>query len=196
MPDKQTLDVYAGKARDYATCFAGSETSKHVKAFVEALPQGGCVLDLGCGPADAAAAMLKSGLNVDAWDASPEMADIARELFEIDVRIATFEELNAVDHYDGIYANFSLLHSPKREMPEHLARISAALKPGGIFHIGMKTGSGERRDKLGRFYAFYAEHELEDLLSEAGLSVTTSTTGEETGLDGTVSPWVIMQARK
>ena len=98
--------------------------------------------------------------------------------------------------YDGIYANFSLLHAPKSEMPDHLARISKAMKPGGALHLGLKAGDGERRDRFGRFYAFYQDAEITGLLADVGLTVETRDFGEEAGLEGTVDPWIILTARK
>ena len=141
-------------------------------------------------------AMRDRGLAVDAWDALPEFARVAKDTNGIEVTLATFDDLDADAVYDGIYANFSLLHAPKAEMPGHLARIARALKPGGLFHIGTKTGTGEKRDTLGRFYAYYTDQELTDLLTAAGLTVTYRKTGAEPGLDGTVAPWIILHARK
>ncbi len=195
MADDQTLAVYAEKARDYADRFAATEPGAHLKAFMKLLPEGARVLDLGCGPGNATAAMLAAGHQVEAWDASPDMAAVAAERFGIDLKVATFDMLSADAVYDGIYANFSLLHLPKREMLGSLARIAAALKPAGVLHIGLKTGQGEKRDALGRFYAFYEEDEIVGLLDNAGLAVISQATGQDAGLDGTVSPWIILQAR-
>ena len=196
MADEQTLDVYAKRARDYADRFKDAGVGKHLREFMDALPPKARVLDLGCGPGMAAAALLAAGHDVDAWDASPEMADLGRKLYGLDIRLAPFDALAAKAEYDAIYANFSLLHAPKSEMPDHLSRIAKALKPGGLFHIGLKTGDGEKRDALGRFYAYYTDDEITGLLEAAGFSVESRATGEEPGLDGTVAPWIILKARK
>ncbi len=196
MADAETLAVYAKRAQDYADRFEGSAVSPHLAAFIDALPAEARVLDLGCGPARASRAMRDRGLAVDAWDASPEFARVAKDTNGIDVTLATFDDLDADAVYDGIYANFSLLHAPKAEMPGHLARIGRALTPGGLFHIGTKMGTGEKRDKLGRFYAYYTEEELTGLLLDAGFEITYRRTGEEPGLDGTIAPWIILHARK
>ena len=135
-------------------------------------------------------------MQVDAWDASSEMAALAREQFGLEVRIATFDELDADAVYDGIYANFSLLHAPRSEMPGHLDRIAKALTAHGLLHIGLKTGVGERRDSLGRFYAYYEESELAGLLDTAGFEILSRATGTEAGLDGVEAPWIVVRARK
>lgn len=194
--DARTLGVYAERAGDYAERFVTGLPDRHLAAFMAELPEGGRVLDLGCGPGKAAATMARAGFAVEAWDASPEMAALAKRLFGLEVRVAEFQALDAVRTYDGVYANFSLLHAPKAEMPENLDRISRALMRGGLLHLGLKTGTGERRDALGRFYAFYTDAEITGLLAEAGFSVLTRAIGAEAGLAGSVDPFLILKARK
>ncbi len=196
MADEETLRVYAARAGDYAKRFHEASVGKHLREFLDVLPNSAHVLDLGCGPGRAAAALLAEGHDVDAWDASPEMAKVGAELYGVNIKRAKFEALEALAFYDAIYANFSLLHAPKSEMPGHLDRIAKALKPGGLFHIGLKAGTGETRDALGRFYAYYGEDEIVGLLEAAGLTVEARAFGEEAGLDGTVAPWIILKARK
>jgi SAM-dependent methyltransferase len=196
MTDKETLSVYARKAQDYAKRFSSAKPDLHLAAFMLAVPNEGRVLDLGCGTGRSTAFMIAAGLKADALDASPEMADIARDENGVDVTVGGFETLDADSVYDGIYANFSLLHAPKSEMRAHLSRVSKALVPGGFFHIGLKTGTGEKRDDLGRFYAYYTDAEITGLLADAGFVVIERSFGAEAGLDGTVAPWIILLAGK
>lgn len=196
MPDDQTLAVYAKRAADYADRFGKAGEGPHMTAFLAHVPPGGRILDLGCGPAHTSAAMMRAGYDVEAWDASPEFVEIARDRYGVNSRLASFDDLDAVETYDAVFANFSLLHAPKSEMPRHLASIARATKPGGVFHIGLKTGTGEKRDTIGRFYAYYEDGELTALLEDAGFVVISRRTGEEPGLDGAVAPWIILLARK
>lgn len=196
MADQETLAVYAKRAADYAKRFGKAGEGPHMKAFLAEVPDGGRILDLGCGPGHTAAAMKQAGLLVDALDASPELAQIAREQYDVNVRVATFADLDAVGTYDGVFANFSLLHAPKADMPDHLSRIAYALVPRGVLHIGLKQGTGEKRDAIGRFYAYYEMDELKGLLADTGFHVISERTGAEEGLDGTVAPWMILLARK
>lgn len=196
MVDKKTLAVYAKRAADYSKRFSKAEAGPHLSAFLSEVASGGRILDIGCGPAHTSAVMIRAGYKVDAWDASPEFVKIARDNFGVDAQLATFADLEASEVYDGIFANFSLLHAPKSEMPRHLAKISQALRTGGVFHIGLKTGAGETRDDIGRFYAYYMPDELTTLLANVGLRVIRQSVGEEAGLDGVVAPWIILLARK
>ncbi|NNK78052.1 MAG: class I SAM-dependent methyltransferase, partial [Litoreibacter sp.] len=152
------------------------------------------VLDLGCGPGNSAAMIRAAGHTVDAVDASSEMVRLANEKYAINARRALFDEIDGTDLYDAIWANFSLLHAPKAAFPVHLAALKTALKPGGLFHIGMKLGAGEDRDRIGRFYAYYGEEELADILCQAGFRDLQVDTGEAKGLAGSMDPFIIIRA--
>jgi SAM-dependent methyltransferase len=193
--DPQTLAVYAREAERYRARFADKEADGHLRAFLAALPASADVLDLGCGPGRAAALMQAAGHRVQAWDATPEFVAQARDL-GVDARCARFEDLDAAAAFDGIWANFSLLHAARADMPDHLAAIAAALRPGGVFHLGLKLGTGARRDVLGRFYTYYTEAEVTGLLEAAGLVVTGTDLGSGSGLTGSTDPFVIVTARR
>lgn len=193
--DRRTIDAYEANAATYAKRFRVVRLTPPLKAFIAALPEGARVLDLGCGPGDASAHLRSAGMRPDPVDASPAMVAMANDRHAIGARLGTFDDLNAVAAYDGVWANFSLLHAPRADLPRHLAAIHRALKPGGLFHIAMKTGSGERRDKLGRSYTYVGRQELRNSLVEAGFTVIAAANGRERGLAGTLDPFVIFRAR-
>lgn len=192
MSDKETIDVYNARAAAYADTFARTKPDADLLAFMDAVTPNGHILDLGCGPGNSAAMMQAAGFTVEATDASPEMIRIAREQHKVDAQLATFDDIAGSDLYDGIWANFSLLHAPKACMPRHLSAIRKALKPGGIFHIGLKIGDNANRDKIGRLYSYYQEDELKHLLTSAGFTPRSTRLGAEPGLDGTVAPFIIV----
>lgn len=194
MTDPTTIAVYDAKFADYVALEDSEWRDPSLERFVEMLPEGAHVLDLGCGPGKTSAFLQKAGFTVDATDASAAMVKMAADKYGISVRHVTFDDIDGQDKYDGIWANFSLLHAPKSRMPAHLAALHKALKPGGVFHIGMKLGSGEHRDRLDRFYAYYSQTELEDLLTDAGFHTLNATFGNGTGLDGSRSDWIIITA--
>jgi len=194
--DRETLTVYDRKAGDYAALVRTDKPRGSLSQFIGLMPAGARVLDLGCGPGDAAAAMRDAGLRPDAVDASAGMVDLANRTHDIGARHATFDDLDAEAVYAGVWASFSLLHAARADLPRHLEQIARSLVDGGHLAIGMKVGEGAARDALGRFYTYVGVAELEGLLQEAGLDVISTREGEERGMAGTIDPYVIMTARK
>lgn len=186
--DRETIAVYDARAQDYADMVA-QEKHPGLDAFLSVVQSGSHVLDLGCGTGAMSRKMMDAGLTVDATDASVSMVALAVER-GVPARQGVFSDLDAVGVYDGIWANFSLLHAPREDFPIHLAAIHRALKPGGHFHIGLKLGTGAKRDGIGRFYTYYTEDELDGYLNEAGFTPITRMLGEGRGLDGTRAPWI------
>ena len=196
MSDQETLDVYNAKAGEYAELTSNDAENDNLVAFLANVHAGGRVLDFGCGPGHFALKMAEAGFEVEATDASLEMVKLADALDGVSARCETFDTLDAVDRYDGIFANFSLLHAPRDAVAGHISQITRALKNGGVFHIGMKTGAGEKRDRIGRQYCYFTETELEKMIVDNGLSVIRRNTGCDIGLDGKPADWVCLQGRK
>ena len=194
MSDPETMKAYARQARKYSECFSRDKPDQDLQDFMDGLAPGARVLDLGCGPGNSAAMMRDAGFDVDAMDASPEMAAIGREKYGIDIEVGRFDQLEAVDLYDGIWVNFSLLHAPHEEVPAHLAKIKRAMRDGGLLHIGLKIGEGSKRDQLGRMYYFHSVEGLHSMLREAGFDVIYTREGEAKGLAGTKDPFMIIRA--
>jgi predicted TPR repeat methyltransferase len=190
MSDKETLAVYDARAGDYLNLTVTEAPDTQLTRFITELPQGAHVLDLGCGPATASAHMRAAGHHPDPVDASCEMVNLANTTHDINARLARFDEITSIDIYDGIWANFSLLHAPRAEFPTHLSALKTALKPGGLFHIGMKLGTEAERDSIGRFYTYYSEDSLKAHLKDAGFTPFQSDFGSDTGLSGDIAPWI------
>lgn len=194
--DDQTIRVYGSEAARYADVTKNAGKDPVLRLFLDHLAPGSSVLDLGCGPGIASAIMAAEGHAVTATDATPEMVALAEAQPGVTARLAKFDDIDEVAAYDAIWANFSLLHAPRAALPRFIAAMATALKPGGLFHIGMKTGTGEHRDALGRLYTYVTETELAGLLRAAGLHPVETHTGADTGLDGSVAEWVTILARK
>ncbi len=192
--DDETLKVYEAQAGAYADRFSGDKKRPDLDDLIADLPAGASVLDLGAGPGGDAAYLAAGGLAVTALEPTDAFADMI-EAKGIPVRRETFADLQDIQVFDAIVASFSLLHAPRADMPGHLAAIHRALRPGGIFLIGTKTGTGEERDAIGRFYTYYTVPELTGLMEDAGFMIETTREGQSTGLAGTTDPFVVMRAR-
>ena len=170
MTDNRTLNVYDNNVETYRRLVDKLPELESISQFTSRLSPGALILDLGCGIGNAAAQMRDQGFQLVCVDGSPEMVKAANDAFSLNATTAFFSDLDAIALYDGIWANFSLLHAAKADFPRYLKAIHTALKPGGLFFISLKSGKGEKRDQLGRFYAYYQEDELENLLLQTGFT--------------------------
>lgn len=195
MNDARTIAVYDARAADYEAANAKLYELAELEGFAARLPAGGRVLDLGCGPGYYAAKLAEWGFEADATDASAEMVARAARRPGVTAWQARFDELEGDGIYDGIWANFSLLHLPRAEMPAMLARVARAGKPGMALHLGLKLGAGEGPDRIGRFYSYYREDEIVALLAEAGFGVLARRQGRARGLDGSMSEHITLLAQ-
>lgn len=154
------------------------------------MPRGPRVLELGCGAGLDAEAMTALGADVTATDGSPTMARIAEHRLGRPVRVMLFDDLDDEAVYDGVWANASLLHARADALPGVLARVWRALKPGGLFYASFKSGEGEGRDRLDRYYSFLPEPALRAAYGEAG-AWATLTLSERAGggFDGVARIW-------
>ena len=193
--DRETLKVYEERAADYAARFDNDQPGTTLKRFLDALPEKAAILDLGCGTGASAALMQAAGHDVTCVDASPAMVEAARAK-GLDAHVATFEELSGVALYDGVWANFSLLHAEEADLPRYMGKIAQALRPGGLFHVGMKVGEGMKRDGLGRRYTYVTPARLRELLSSNGITPIFEHQFSEAGLAGTEDPCIIMHGRR
>jgi len=195
--DRQTLDVYAVEAANYATRNRKERADGFLEPFIAMMPPGAVVLDLGCGAGWAASVMEERGFDVHALDASPQMAALAQAKLRRTVRVGAFESVEDIAALDGIWASGALLHVPKTEMPALLVRLIRALKPGGLLLGTFKAGQGEARDKLGRFYAYYSLPELEALFGAVpGLAIEGHLVASGTDFTGNVNTVYALKARR
>ncbi len=195
MSDDRTLGLYNRQSAEYAAKVEDEAArDPMIERFIAACPKGGRVLDLGCGPGHFAERMATAGLRVEATDAARAMVDLAARRPGVSARLARFEDLDAQDAYDGIWAYFSLLHAPRADLPGHLGRIARALKPGGILFLGMKHGQDSKRDRLDRYYEYYEDEELTRHLSAAGLRPADTWRGTAEGMAGDPEDWIVIAA--
>lgn len=133
--------------------------------FVAHLKPGARILDAGCGSGRDANAFSAMGYDVEAFDASAELVELARQHSGLPVEQKRFEDITDVERYDGIWCCASLLHVPLAELPEVMARLARALKPDGVWYLSFKYGSGER-EKDGRVFTDMDEIKLKDLIAD------------------------------
>jgi SAM-dependent methyltransferase len=164
--DEKTLQFYRSNAQSYADWAKAPST--RLRSFLALLPPGGSILELGCGAGNHSAVMLGEGFQVRATDGSPEMAAIASRRLGHPVESMLFDQLDAHEAYDGVWASACLLHVPRDELAGILGRIHRALKPSGMFYASFKVGESDGRDDLGRYYNYPSPEWLQATYAAAG----------------------------
>ncbi len=195
MSDEATLAFYDREASEYVKHFVMG-SARWLDPFLDRLKPGSHVIELGCGGGRDAQHMLERGFSVDMTDGSASMAAEARKRTGQDVRVLRFEDLDAADAYDAVWAHASLHHQPLAGLGDVLQRVFRATRPGGLFFANYKLGQGDDRDSFGRLYSFAPREQLLDLYRQAGWELDTIEDYRDGGLDKVMRDWIAITARK
>ena len=161
---QNTLDYYNSHADSFREDTIHASMSALQEEFLEMLPAGSRILDLGCGPGRDTRLFLERGFRVTAVDGSEELCRLAEDFTGQPVICSTFQEFRPGETYDGIWACASLLHLPKEEIVRVIERLSPYLREGGVFYMSFKYGSfsGERN---GRYFTDLTEQDMDGILA-------------------------------
>ena len=165
MTNQQTLNYYNANAQDFVQGTVDVDFHITQDSFLSKLPAGVKILDFGCGSGRDTKYFMERGFAVQATDGSAKLCKLASEYTGIQVRQMLFNELDAVDEFDGIWACASILHLAWDDLVDVLGKIARAVKAGGVVYTSFKYGkfSGERN---GRFFTDLDEEGLERLLAK------------------------------
>ena len=135
--------------------------------FLPLVQTNGHILDAGCGSARDAKAFKTQGFKVTAIDASSELVKIATQYLGQPVELKTFQQINDINFFDGIWCCASLLHVPFDELDSVLTKLSTALKPNGVLYVSFKYGEPKTtpREHNGRQFTDLNETSLNNLLA-------------------------------
>lgn len=174
-----TIDYYNTHAESFVSATVDAEMGELLSVFLELLPDGGRVLDWGCGSGRDSLAMMRAGYDVVPADLSDAMADATEALTGLAVRRESFADLDDEGAFDGIWASASLLHVPSKDLPAALARAVRALKPGGVLYVSFKYGDFEG-ERNGRWFNDMDEAALRSVVDGVeGLAVESVWTSSD-----------------
>jgi superfamily II DNA or RNA helicase/SAM-dependent methyltransferase len=141
----ENFSYYEQHAAEFFEATVAVDMRELHERFLSQIPNGGHILDAGCGSGRDAKVFADQGFRVTAFDASPALATMASAHLGQAVHVRTFHEVAETACYDGIWACASLLHLPANAVPDAIERLWAALKPDGCFYFSFKHGNGERQ---------------------------------------------------
>ncbi|MGE6388631.1 class I SAM-dependent methyltransferase [Pseudomonas sp. NPDC078416] len=166
-----TLGNYNEVAEGFREGTRDHDVSQNIDALLRNItgPAPFQILDFGCGPGRDLQTFTAMGHIATGLDGSERFAEMARTDSGCDVLHQNFLELNLpAEHFDGIFANASLFHVPRQELPRVLRELHAALKPGGVLFSSNPRGDNQEGWKGERYGAFHDLASWTVLLTEAG----------------------------
>lgn len=165
MKRNQTLSYYEENAKEFTRGTLQVDFSYTQNKFLAKLEEKAGILDFGCGSGRDTKYFLERGYIVEASDGSEELCKIAGEYTGIPVKQMFFQELDAVEKYDAIWACSSILHLPYDELADVLEKMNVALKENGLIYTSFKYGEFEG-ERGGRYFTDMTEERMERLLEQ------------------------------
>ena len=166
-----TIGQYDRMADDYWAGTRDHDVSRNRAALIDAIEGEPpfSILDFGCGPGRDLMAFRDGGHDAVGLDGSAEFVAMARRMAGCEVLHQEFLSLDLpATRFDGIFANASLFHVPRQELPRVLRELRAALKPGGVLFSSNPRGDNREGWAGGRFGCFFDLETWRDRLSGAG----------------------------
>ena len=199
-----TVRAYDAHASDYGVNTADLPASvrEAIGRFVGLLRPGARVLEIGSGSGRDARLLEEAGVAVRRTDITPAFVRLLRDAgYDADVVDPLVDDLadptTPGTPYAGVWANASLLHADREDVPRVLSRLADATEPGGVLFLALKEGDGEDWSVHGnvtapRFFTFWREEPLRSALEGAGWRVAS--VERDTGNRG--EGWLLVGAHR
>lgn len=166
-----TLRHYQDSAEAFRAGTRDHDVSQNIAALLRHI-QGTApfvLLDFGCGPGRDLCALKGMGHEPVGLDGCADFVAMAREASGCEVWQQDFLALDLpAERFDGIYANASLFHVPRSELPRVLRQLHAALKPGGVLFSSNPRGENQEGWNGGRYGSYHDLQNWTRLLEDAG----------------------------
>lgn len=166
-----TLEHYQATADAFREGTWAHDVSQNIAALlrhIQAQPPY-TLLDFGCGPGRDLCVFKGMGHEAVGLDGCPNFVAMAREASGCEVLLQDFLALDLPDgRFDGIYANASLFHVPRQELPRVLEQLHGALKPGGVLFASNPRGENSEGWNGPRYGSYHDWNNWKQLLESAG----------------------------
>jgi SAM-dependent methyltransferase len=208
MPNRfsPTINVYNKFASKFVSHFERKLDTAELDEFLKDIPQGGYILDAGCGSARDSAYIVSQGYKALGIDLSEGLLAEAKKLHpEVTTQLMSLTNIDLDDEtFEGIWCKAALLHLEREDVSKVLNDYKRILKQNGKLFIQTKEGEGSGEqpvpfdDTLTRLFTFFTEEELVQLVEKAGFTVTKSHTfnGLKRSALSRDQDWLIIFAKK
>ena len=160
-----TINYYNQNAENFIANTQNADMHPTQERFLRLLDANTSILDFGCGSGRDTKYFLEKGYQVTATDGSAELCRLASEFTGVKVKEMLFQELDAMNQYDGIWACSSILHLPKKELLPVIQKMCEALKDNGIIYTSFKYGDFEG-ERNGRYFTDFTEKTFREYIEK------------------------------
>jgi SAM-dependent methyltransferase len=167
----QTIAHYERYAESYRDGTADHDVSQNIEALLAAIegPAPFHVLDFGCGPGRDLCSFVQRGHQATGLDGSAPFVAMARLASGCEVWHQDFLALDLpAARFDGVFANATLFHVPRSELPEVLRKLHHTLKPDGVLFSSNPRGQDNEGFSGSRYGAYFTLETWRGLLKAAG----------------------------
>ena len=188
----ETLAHYDKRADSFWEGTRSHDVSQNIAALLKSI--GGnppfTLLDFGCGTGRDLKVFADKGHTAVGLEGSTRFAAMAREHSGCEVWQQDFLRLELpVAHFDGVYANASLFHVPRQELPRVLRELHATLKSDGVLFSSNPRGHNEEGWNGGRYGTHLDLAAWRAYMTQAGFSELMHYYRPE-GLPREQQPWL------
>lgn len=168
---KLTIEHYDDSADSFWSGTADHDVTQNYAALVDHIDTAAPyrILDLGCGPGRDLKYFRALGHDPVGLDGSRRFVEMARRYTGCEVLHQDFLNLSLpARHFDGIFANASLFHVPRQELPRVLDDLRKTLKPMGVLFSSNPRGPNQEGWNGDRFGSYHDLDAWRRFLTDAG----------------------------
>jgi SAM-dependent methyltransferase len=169
----RTLEHYHARAAAFWEGTRHHDVEQNIEALLRHIqaPPAFTILDFGCGPGRDLQAFVQRGHRAIGLEGAQALAEMARAHSTCEVWQQDFLSLDLPDaHFDGVFANASLFHVPRQELPRVLRQLHATLKPDGVLFSSNPRGDNQESVNGERYGAYYDLTVWREYLVAAGFA--------------------------
>ncbi|WP_282344224.1 class I SAM-dependent methyltransferase [Pseudomonas sp. PS02288] len=187
-----TLAHYARNAEGFREGTRDHDVSQNIAALLRHIQAEApfALLDFGCGPGRDLRTFKALGHTPVGLDGTARFVEMARADSGCEVWQQDFLALDLPpERFDGVFANASLFHVPRADLPRVLRQLHATLKPGGVLFASNPRGDNREGWSGERYGAWHDWARWRDYLTAAGFTELEHYYRPE-GLPRDQQPWL------
>lgn len=198
MAKMEYLKGYEKYSKEYSIHTSDKLIQFQLNHFISLLPKNARILDAGCGSGRDSQYFSEEKLDVTAIDAVSALLNEAKKnVKNVNFLVMDMKKMKFREQFDGIWCMAAFSDLEKKDAGVVIKNFSNVLRNNGVLYLSAREGEGEKVIERGffndlpRFYAFYSQKELEELLKANGFSVISSNISESNEVR-----WVEIFAKK